>query len=68
MEYQLNKEQAEFIKELRCSQDYTWRAVARDFTEKYPEIESSTSNQYVGMKLCDAAMKFLGETVEQGWN
>lgn len=68
MAYQLNQEQAEFIKELRCSKDYSWRAVARDFTEKYPDIEPPTSNQWIGMELCSAAMKFLGETVEQGWN
>jgi hypothetical protein len=52
--YKLTKIQARFIKKLR-KQDYTWRSVAREFTEKYPYIESPTSNQIVGLILCRSA-------------
>lgn len=46
--------------------DYTWRATAREFSTKYgTEI---TDNQWVGISLCDDAMKLLKETVEDGWN
>lgn len=68
MHYKLNQEQAEFIKELRCSKDYTWRSVAREFTTKYPEVESYTTNQWVGVELCNSAMETLKETTDQGWN
>lgn len=66
--YNLTKEQAIFIKWLRVHQDHTWRAVAREFTEKYPELEYPTDNQIVGRDLCEEAMVLLDEVVNQGWN
>jgi len=66
--YNLTEEQAAFIRNLRTKHNYSWRAVARDFTEKYPEVESPTEKQMVGLKLCEEAMELLGESTDQGWN
>lgn len=68
IEYAITKEQAEFIKDLRVNKDYSWRAVARDFCDKYPNMNIDRGNQIDGICLCDAAMKFFNETVENGWN
>lgn len=74
IEYVLTKEQAFFIKKLRVDKEYSWRAVARDVSAEYPELgvagnaEYNYGNQIDGMALCDAAMKMLGETIEDGWN
>lgn len=74
VEYILTKEQAEFVKELRVKNDCSWRAVARDVSEKYPELgvkgnkAENWGNQFDGIALCDAAMKLLNEKVEDGWN
>jgi hypothetical protein len=62
----LNEERANFIKELRVNSDYTWRAVAREYSEKY--MDDVSSNQLLGIELCMSAMEFLGETVDSGWN
>jgi len=79
IEYKLNKEQAEFVKYLRVNVGNSWRAVARDFQGKYPDIKTidgipidadkaeNRGNQIDGIALCDAAMTFLNETVDDGW-
>jgi hypothetical protein len=59
-------EQAQFIKNLRVVEGYSWRAVARDYSEKY--MEEKTTNQILGINLCTSAMRLLGETVEDDWN
>jgi hypothetical protein len=74
IEFNLTKEQAEFIKDLRVKNGYSWRSVARDVSAKFPElnvsgnIEENWGNQIDGIALCDAAMKFFNEKVEDGWN
>lgn len=62
------REQALQIKQWRKVDGYTWRAVARAFTEKYLPKEEWTNNQILGMELCYAAMTYLGEEVKDGWN
>lgn len=70
----LSMEQALFIKDLRVNQGYSWRAVARDVSEKFPELnvrgnaKENYGNQIDGLRLCDEAMCLLGEYVENGWN
>jgi hypothetical protein len=69
MDYELidiTLEQAQFIKNLRVVEGYTWRAVARDYSEKY--MDEKTNHQILGMNLCASAMRLLGEQVEDGWN
>lgn len=88
MEYypniEMNEELALFIKDLRVTQGYSWRAVDRDFNVKYiPEDkwwcnpaalkagfnrEQSLGHQIAGMELCQVAMEFLNEDIEDGWN
>lgn len=74
IKYVLTKEQAEFIKDLRVVKGYSWRAVARDVSGKYPElkingsVEYNYGNQIDGISLCDSAMQLLNEKVEDGWN
>lgn len=62
---------AEQIKQWRCVEGYTWRAVAsaafgawRDDAEWHPP-----SNQLAGMALCAHAARFMGEDADNGpWN
>lgn len=74
IEYNLTKEQAIFIKNLRVKEGYSWRAVARDVSSEYPELRVSGSvaenwgSQLDGMALCKSAMYLLNETIEDGWN
>jgi hypothetical protein len=63
---ELNEEQANFIKNLRVNEGYTWRAIASEYSRKY--MDEPSGNQLLGLELCTAAMKFLGEKVEDGWN
>lgn len=67
---EINQEQAEFIKNLRVNQNYSWRAVAREFADRFPEIKwVDKGNQISGMILCDAARDFFNEDVEKdNWN
>lgn len=70
----LTKEQADFIKNLRVREGYSWRAIARDVSAAYPELTvcgnkaENQGNQIDGADLCEAAMLLLGEKVEDGWN
>ena len=79
----INSEVAEFIKELRVEKGYSYRKIHQEFQSQYvrekdwyfnPEslkLNGDTSyphgNQNEGKKLCDSAMKLLGESLEDGW-
>lgn len=60
------------IKVWRVDEGQSWRSVAHTFVEKYPDVATMlnivSENQISGMQLCDAAMKKLKETLDQGWN
>ena len=60
------------IREWRCVEDYTWRAVATDFYEKYKEVSYShsilPSNQINGMMICGVAQELLKQENSEGWN
>ena len=65
----MNQQYAEEIRDLRYKkQSCSWRAVAGDFAEMHPELSICAGNQLEGMDLCNKAMEFLGETIEDGWN
>lgn len=76
----MNDEIASDIKKWRVTEEYSWRAVHREFQYKYiPEEkwfviegfkldEKPTGNQIDGMELCHAAMIYLNESVSEGWN
>ena len=69
----MTREIAEFIREQRVKNGSSWRGVGWLTHEKFPclgikPIEPGWVNQLDGVDLCYAAMEFLGETVEQGWN
>lgn len=72
--FNLDQEQAVFIKKLRVDNGYSWRAVARDVSEVFHNLKDiggspvKSGNQIHGIALCDAAMNMLNETVEDGWN
>lgn len=73
---------AEDIKQWRVTEGCSWRMVHVKYQEKYvPEDKWSISeelvkhfgvvpngNQMDGMSLCQNAMIYLGEVVEDGWN
>lgn len=57
--YNLTKEQAECIRELRKS--HSWRALADVVNQKYPELDIEVeSPQLAGKQLCRDAEKVLG--------
>lgn len=65
---ELTAEQAQFIKDLRIHQEFTWRSVANAFREKYPDFGIRYESSIDGANLCEQAMKLLEEEVEDGWN
>jgi hypothetical protein len=65
----MNEELANYIKDLRYNKrNCTWRRVADEVAEKYPELGIIPGNQIEGMLLCNSAMEFLNEKFEDGWN
>lgn len=79
----MTQEIAEDIKRWRVEEEYTWRSVHREYQKKYiPEEQwyfneimverfgksEPSGHQMDGIELCHAAMLFLGEKVEDGWN
>lgn len=60
------------IKVWRVDEEHSWRSIASEFVKTYPEpakeLNIVSGNQISGMQLCDAAMKKLKETIDQGWN
>lgn len=71
-----NPELAKRVKQLRTKEDYTWRAVAEQINQEFPNIIQTHKfkgvicvNQIDGIDLCSAARVYLGEEVEKdGWN
>jgi hypothetical protein len=67
---------AKRIKQLRTNEGYTWRAIAEQINKEYPKLDINTYNwknftcvnQVDGIALCEAAMKYLNETIKNGWN
>lgn len=62
----MTKHQALRIKVLRIRWDYTWRAIALEWFERYNVYD--ISHQQFGRNLCYEAMTLLNEKVEDGWN
>jgi hypothetical protein len=58
---------AYFIKSLRIECGYSWGAIAREYALKYPKEEIKVTSPY-GKEICNAAMNYLDETVDDGWN
>lgn len=67
---------AKRVRQLRISEDYSWRAVAGQIAKEYPELDINIfdwqgfkcANQIDGMDLCSAARIYFGEEIEDGWN
>ena len=72
---QKNPKLAERVKQLRVSEEYSWRGVAGQIAQEYPDIVEPFEfggfvggNQIDGIYLCEAAMEYFNEEVEDGWN
>ena len=62
-----SEERALFVKDLRCSIGYTWRAVAQECNDKWNG--DWNSNQLAGMYMCHAAADWLKEdATKEPWN
>lgn len=80
----MTREQALFVKKYRVEEEYTWRAVHREWQIQYEPKEEwwynsaipkelqdenvPNGHQEVGMELCYTAMQLLNEDEEMGWN
>jgi len=68
----LTPEMVNDIREWRCVEDYTWRAIATAFYEKYKDFSYShsilPSNQINGMMICGVAQDLLKQENSEGWN
>lgn len=68
----LTPEMTSDIRMWRCEQDYTWRAVASAFYEKYTDFSEQygidNGNQISGMMLCEISQKLLNQETSEGWN
>ncbi len=73
---QKNPQLAKRVKQLRVEQEVSWGMVGQIISEEFPELEIHIAtfqrikigNQPAGAKLCDAAMEYFNEKVEDGWN
>jgi len=73
---QKNPQLAKRVKQLRIKQEIGWGMIGQIIAQEFPELEISIStfqgikigNQIAGADLCDAAMEYLDEKVENGWN
>lgn len=59
---------AEQVKEWRVREHLTWRRVAEVAAAKWPSLDISSGNQLDGYELCNAAMDYLHEDLDDGWN
>lgn len=60
-------EQAKFVRKLRVKKNYTWRAVARDYSIKF--LGQYSGNQLHGMAICKKAARFFNEDyLDHPWN
>lgn len=58
---------AKLIRQLRVERDYSWRTVARFYSEVW--CAPWGSNQLAGMAICEKAAKLLGEDfLQPPWN
>lgn len=72
---QKNPQLTERVKQLRVKDEYTWRSVADRIAQEFPGIIETWEyrgilcvNQMDGIDLCDAAMEYFNEDIEDGWN
>ena len=72
IEDNMTPEMVQSIREWRCEEDYTWRAVSRAFYVSYPEFciehKLDEGNQISGMMICEVAQKLLKQENSEGWN
>jgi len=62
----MTKEQAEYVKDLRCS-GATYRAIARNYVRKYPEHPNDPENHFEGEWLVVEASLILVES-DKTWD
>jgi hypothetical protein len=63
----MSRERAEFVRRLRCEQEYTWRAVAATCALEW--AGDWGSNQLAGMAICRRAAALFGEDyMRDPWN
>ena len=61
----MTKERALFVRKLRCDEGYSWRALARACHDAWGADWEPPSNQIMGISLCEAAARMLGEDPEK---
>lgn len=62
-------ERAQFVRQLRVGQGYSYRAVAHDCRTPFGGTWLPLSNQLAGVALCAVAAKLLGEDPgDENWN
>ncbi len=64
----ITREIAEFVKNLRCTEERSFRAVCRIVSEQFPQLNLRAGDQNDGMKLCCECEKLLGENDEHYGN
>lgn len=65
----LTPERCSFVRRLRVDLDYTWRAVASECYDKFNGDWEPSSNQLVGMSLCEHSAKYFNEDGDKPpWN
>ena len=64
---EISRESAKLIRRLRVERDYSWRTVARFFSQAW--CAPWGGNQLAGMVICEKAAKLLGEDfLQPPWN
>ncbi len=69
--FKVDRPSAHLVKQLRCDEEYSWRAIARwaSFAWGVPWNVPWGGNQIAGMVICEKAAKALGEDfMKEPWN
>ena len=65
----VDKDKALFVRDLRCSKGHSWRAVAQSCYDNWNGDWYPSSNQLMGMAICERAAFLLGEDCwKEPWN
>jgi hypothetical protein len=65
----MTRDQAEYVRRIRCHDHFTWRAVASACYVEWSGHWHPPSNQLMGMAICEKAASFFGEDYKDDpWN
>lgn len=70
MTFQLTFEQANNIRHWRIDENCSWGRISELTWQYFPELRPKIQRigTVTGKRLCDSAMEYFGEKIEDDWN